>query len=49
VGAVQPGEEKTAGRPYCGLPVIKGGLKRKTGTSLLAGSVATGEGVMFLN
>ena len=26
VGAVQPGEEKAAGRPYCRLPVLKGGL-----------------------
>jgi len=26
VGAVQPGEEKAAGRPYCSLSVPKGGL-----------------------
>ncbi len=26
VGAVEPGEEKAAGRPYCGLPVPKGSL-----------------------
>jgi len=26
VGAVQPGEEKAPGRPYCGLSVLKGGL-----------------------
>jgi len=26
VGAVQPGEEKAMGRPYCGLSVLKGGL-----------------------
>ena len=26
VGVVQPGEEKAAGRPYCGLSVPKGGL-----------------------
>jgi len=25
VGAVQPGEEKAAGRPYCSLSVLKGG------------------------
>jgi len=25
-GAIQPGEEKAAGRPYCGLPVLTGGL-----------------------
>ena len=25
-GAVQPGEEKAAGRPYCGLSVLTGGL-----------------------
>jgi len=27
VGAVQPGEEKAAGRPYWGLSVLKGGLQ----------------------
>jgi len=27
VGAVQPGEEKAAGRPYCSLPVAEGGLQ----------------------
>jgi len=26
VGAVQPGEEKDSGRPYCSLPVPEGGL-----------------------
>jgi len=26
VGIVQPGEEKAPGRPYCGLPVLNGGL-----------------------
>jgi len=26
VGAVQPGEEKAAGRPYCGLSVLRVGL-----------------------
>jgi len=26
VGAVQPGEEKALGAPYCGLSVLKGGL-----------------------
>jgi len=25
-GAVQPGEEKALGRPYCSLPVLEGGL-----------------------
>jgi len=25
-GAVQPGEEKAVGRPYCILSVLKGGL-----------------------
>ena len=28
VGAVQPGEEKTSGTPYCGLSVLKGGLQQ---------------------
>jgi len=27
LGAVQPGEEKAAGRPYSGLPVHEGGLQ----------------------
>ena len=26
-GAVQPGEEKTPGRPYCGLSLPEGGLQ----------------------
>jgi len=26
VGGVQPAVEKAAGRPYCGLPVLNGGL-----------------------
>jgi len=26
VEVVQPGEEKAAGTPYCGLSVLKGGL-----------------------
>ena len=28
-GAVQPGKEKAAGRPYCSLPVLKGGLSER--------------------
>jgi len=31
VGAVQPGEEKAPGRPYCGLSVLKGGLQERRG------------------
>jgi len=27
VGVVQPGQEKAAGRPCCGLPVPEGGLQ----------------------
>jgi len=27
-GAAQPGEEKAPGRPYCGLPVLKGAYKK---------------------
>ena len=34
-GVVQPGEEKAAGRPYCGLPGLKGGCK-KDGDSLFS-------------
>jgi len=33
VGAVQPGEEKAAVRPYCGLPV-PGGAYKKAGEGL---------------
>jgi len=29
VGAVQPGEEKAPGRPYCSLSVLNGGLKER--------------------
>jgi len=49
VGAVQPGEEKAPGRPYCGLSVLEEGFIRKTGTNVLAGPVVTGQGVMVLN
>ena len=48
VGAVQPGEEKAVGRPYCGLSVLKGGLYKR-GTGFLARPVVTGQGVMVLN
>ena len=48
VGVVQPGEEKAPGRPYSGLPVLKGGY-RKDGEGLLSGSVVMGQGVMVLN
>jgi len=33
VGAVQPAEEKAAGRAYCGLSVLKGGLQERWGQS----------------
>jgi len=49
VGALQPGEEKAPGRPYCGLPVLKRGLIRKMGTAFLVGPVAIAQGVMVLN
>jgi len=45
VGAVQPSEEKPAGRPYCGLSVLKG----KMGKIVLARPVVTGQGVMVLD
>jgi len=32
-GAGQPGEEKAPGGPYCGLPVLKGGLLERYGKS----------------
>jgi len=31
VGIVQPREEKAAGRPYCSLSVLKGGLWERWG------------------
>jgi len=49
VGTVQPGEEKAVGRPYCGLLVPEGDLKRKTRTIVLAGPVVIGQGEMVLN
>ena len=33
IGALQPGEEKAAGRPYSGLSVLKGGLQERWGQS----------------
>ena len=47
-GAVQPGEEKAPGRPYCSLPVLKG-AHRKMGTGFSAGPVAIAQGIMVLN
>jgi len=35
-GAVQPGEEKAVGRPYCGLPVLERVLLRKMGTDFFS-------------
>ena len=49
VGAVQPGEEKAAGRPDCGLSVPEGRLIRKMGTDCLAELVAIGQGVMVVS
>ena len=36
-GVVQPGEEKAAGRPYSGLPVLKGCLQESWGGTLYQG------------
>ena len=41
--AVQPGEEKAAGRPESGLSVSKGGPIRKKGTDPLSRSVVIGK------
>jgi len=43
-GAAQPGEEKAAGRPYCGLSALNGAHK-KAGTDFLA----LGQGVRILS
>ena len=48
-GAAQPGEEKAAGRPYCGLPVLERVFLRKMGTDYLAGPIAIAQGVLVLN
>ncbi|PKU46943.1 glycerol kinase [Limosa lapponica baueri] len=34
---VQPGEEKAPGRPYSGLPILKGGLQERWGKTLYQG------------
>jgi len=44
VGAVQPGEEKALGRPYCGLPVPEGACER-AGERLFTGARSAGQGV----
>jgi len=31
LGLFQPGEEQAAGRPYCGLSILKGGLEDRWG------------------
>jgi len=49
VGVIQPGEVKAAGRPYCSLSVLKGGLIRKLERDFLQGHVGIGQGVMTLN
>jgi len=49
VGAVQPGEEKAAGRPYGSLSVLKRGPIGKVGKIFLARPVVIGQGVMALN
>jgi len=49
VGAVQPGEGKASGRPYCSLLVHKRGHIGKMGTNHLPGPVMIGQGVMVLN
>jgi len=38
-------EEKTPGRPYCGLSVLKGGSMGKREANFLSGPVAIGQGV----
>ena len=45
---VQHGEEKAAGRPHCGLPVVRE-LIRRRGSDFLHGLIAIGQGRMFLN
>jgi len=47
-GAVQPGEEKAVGRPYCGLPVPEGAA-RELERDFLQGHVVIGQGIMALN
>jgi len=49
VGAVQPGEEKAAGRPSSSLSAPEGGLTGKMGKIFSAGPVVIGQGVMALN
>jgi len=46
VGAVQPGEEKAAGRPYCSLPTPEGLPARKLERDFLQGPGVIGQGVM---
>lgn len=45
---VQPGEDKTLGKPHCGSPVPKGGLQESL-RGALSGNVVIGQGVMTLN
>lgn len=42
------GKEKTLGRPYSSLSILKGGLQ-EDGNKLLVGLLATGQGIMILN
>ena len=46
VGAVQPGEENSFGRPYSSLPVHEGGLQESWRGTFLQGHVAIGQSVM---
>jgi len=45
VEAVQAGEEKAAGRPYCSLPVPERARKR-AGEDFLQGHAVAGQGVV---
>ena len=46
---VQHGEEKAAGRPHCGLPVLKRELTSRRETGFLHGQVVIGQGLIVLN
>ena len=49
VGVVQPGGERTQGRPYCFLLINRKGLIRKTEKMFLARPVVTGQRTTLLN